>query len=382
MLENPPITMTIIKILLVDDQEELLDITRIFLEKGGDITVDTSTSAMAAIEKLKEIKYDAIVSDYEMPQMDGIEFLKLIKKLGLEKPFIIFTGRSREEIVIEALNSGADFYLQKGSEPKVQFAELRNMIHQAVMRKRIEEALIQSETNYKTLVECTQDSIYMVDKRGRYLFMNTHHKSRLGITGKNCQSFFYEDLHTDEENEHFLDLIRNVIDTSKPRHDEYKKGERWFIRTISPVRNEILDLTIAATVISTEITHTRTLEKTVSNLEEHYKILVEAMQDSIYAVDKECRYLFMNSHHQKRLGITGAYIGSWYGDYHDTAATERFSTHINTVLQTRKPICERYTDNARIFVRTFSPVIDREQNEIKEIVVISIEPQDRIEPGS
>jgi DNA-binding response OmpR family regulator len=176
--------MTIIKILLVDDQPELLDITRIFLEKGGDIAVDTSTSAVTAIDMLREKKYDAIVSDYEMPQMDGIEFLKTIKRMGLEKPFIIFTGRSREEIVIEALNSGADFYLQKGSEPRVQFAELRNMIHQAVMRKRIEEALIQSETNYKTLVECTQDSIYMVDKRGRYLFMNSHHKNRLGISDR------------------------------------------------------------------------------------------------------------------------------------------------------------------------------------------------------
>lgn len=66
--------MTVIKILLVDDQEELLDITRIFLEKGGDIVVETSTSAITAIEMLREHKYDAIVSDYEMPQMDGIEF--------------------------------------------------------------------------------------------------------------------------------------------------------------------------------------------------------------------------------------------------------------------------------------------------------------------
>lgn len=369
--------MTVIKILLVDDQAELLDITRIFLERGGDIVVETSTSAVAAIEMLREHKYDAIVSDYEMPQMDGIEFLKTIKRMGLEKPFIIFTGRSREDIVIEALNSGADFYLQKGSEPKVQFAELRNMIHQAVMRKRIEEALLQSETNYKTLVECTQDSIYMVDKRGKYLFMNSHHKARLGITDKDCHNFYYEDLHSEEESVCFLNLIREVIEESKPLHDEYKKGDRWFVRTISPVRNEILDLTIAATVISTEITHTRTLEKTVCSLEEHYKILVEAMQDSIYAVDPECRYRFMNTHHQKRLGIPGDYIGTSYGDYHDAAATDRFVSHIQKVIDTKKPVCERYTEDARIFIRTYSPVMDPESQKVEEIVIISIEPQER-----
>jgi PAS domain S-box-containing protein len=283
--------MTVIRLLLVDDQEELLDITRLFLEKGGDIKVDTSTSALSAIQMLTSKKYDAIVSDYEMPEMDGIEFLKTIKKMGIEKPFIIFTGRSREEVVIEALNSGADFYLQKGSEPRVQFAELRNMIHQAVMRKRIEEALIQSETNYKTLVECTQDSIYMVDKRGKYLFMNSHHKERLGIMERDFQDYYYADLHSEEETTHFLNLIKEVIEKGTPIHDEYKKGERWFIRTISPVKNEILDLTIAATVISTEITHIKKLEKTVSSLEEHYKIVVEA-----------CRTLFIRWIRKARIG--------------------------------------------------------------------------------
>ena len=373
--------MTNIKILLVDDQEELLDITRIFLEKGGDIQVDTSTSALVAIEMLKEQKYDAIVSDYEMPHMDGIEFLRTITKQGLEKPFIIFTGRSREEVVIEALNSGADFYLQKGSEPKVQFAELRNMIQQAVMRKRVEEALIQSETNYKTLVECTQDSIYMVDKRGRYLFMNSHHKNRLGIAGKDCQNFQYGELHSEDETDRFLALVQTVIRDGVSVHDEYSKDGRWFIRTISPVINEILGVTLAATVISSEITHTRHLEKAVSHLTEHYQILVEAMQDSVYAVDRTCRYLFMNSHHQKRLGIPGDYVGTRYGDYHDEKTTERFSSHVNTVITTKKPLCEKYEENSRIFIRTYSPHIDRETGEVKEIVVLSIEPLDRVEMG-
>ena len=371
--------MAIIKILLVDDQEELLDITRMFLEKGGDIVVDTSTSAISALEMLKKQKYDAIVSDYEMPQMDGIEFLKTIKRIGLEKPFIIFTGRSREEVVIEALNSGADFYLQKGSKPQVQFAELRNMIQQAVMRKRVEEALIQSETNYKTLVECTQDSIYMVDKRGKYLFMNSHHKSRLGIDNKDFNYYYYEDLHTEEETARFLHLIKEVIEEGKPLHDKYQKGNRWFVRTISPVRNKILDLTIAATVISTEVTRTKILEDRVSNLEERYKTILEAMQDSVYVVDPQSRYKYMNSHHQKRLGITGDYIGTEYGEYHDPATTSRFLTHVQKVVETKKPICERYETKTGKIIRTYSPVIDPVNQTVGEIVVISIEPDHRID---
>ena len=60
-------------------------------------------------------------------------------------PFILFTGRGREEVVIEALNSGADFYLQKGGEPVAQFKELEHKVKEAVRRARAENALRENE---------------------------------------------------------------------------------------------------------------------------------------------------------------------------------------------------------------------------------------------
>lgn len=367
-----------ITILLVDDQKVLLDITRLFLEKGGDIIVDTALSAQEALTMLRLKKYDAIVSDYEMPTMDGIEFLKTIKREGMEKPFIIFTGRSREDIVIEALNSGADFYLQKGTDPKVQFAELKNMIQQAVMRKRIEEALLQSETNYRTLVESTEDSIYMVDRNGRYLFMNSHHKNRLGIPDLHDKGVSYDELHSPEESDRFLTLVREVIRTSRPLQDEYQREGRWFIRTMSPVKNAIIELTIAVTVVSTEITKTKQLEQALSRLEAHYRILVESTQDSIYTVDRECRYLYMNSHHKKRLGIqSDDYQGRSYQEYHTREASDRFNQSVMQVFETKESLKERYRTDDRCFVRTFSPVIDEMNGEIMAVVIVSIDSNGR-----
>jgi PAS domain S-box-containing protein len=363
-----------ITILLVDDQKVLLDITRLFLEKGGDIAVDTALSAQEALGLLSQKKYDAIVSDYEMPEMDGIEFLKTIKGQGVEKPFIIFTGRSREEIVIEALNSGADFYLQKGSDPKVQFAELKNMIQQAVLRKRIEEALLQSETNYRTLVESTEDSIYMVDRNGRYLFMNTHHKVRLGISRDAVITMSYDDLHTPDESEHFLNLVREVIRTSSPLQDEYNHDGRWFIRTMSPVKNAIIEMTIAVTVISTEITKTKRLEKALADLDAQYRTVIESTRDSIYTVDRECRYIFMNSHHKKRLGFSDEqYKGRSYHEYHSPEASKRFERSVTQVFETQAEYRDQYTSNGRLFIRTFSPVRDSSSGVITSVVVISIE---------
>jgi CheY-like chemotaxis protein len=101
--------------------------------------VTLSESAKDALQKLEKGHFDVIIADYEMPQMNGIDFLREIKAAGYDIPFIIFTGRGREHVAIEALNLGASFYLQKGGDPKSQFAELRNMIVQAVQKKRAEE---------------------------------------------------------------------------------------------------------------------------------------------------------------------------------------------------------------------------------------------------
>ena len=70
-----------------------------------------------------------------MPVMDGIEFLKKVRMDFKDIPFILFTGRGREEVVIEAINCGADFYLQKGGAPRAQFSELSHKIRQAIRNK-------------------------------------------------------------------------------------------------------------------------------------------------------------------------------------------------------------------------------------------------------
>jgi len=128
-------------VLYVDDELTLLEISKIFLEQDGEFSVDTVSSAPAALALMQTKTYDAIISDYQMPEMDGIAFLKQVRGASNSIPFILFTGRGREEIVIQALNEGADFYLQKGGEPKSQFVELAHKIRSAVSRKKAEEEL-------------------------------------------------------------------------------------------------------------------------------------------------------------------------------------------------------------------------------------------------
>ena len=111
-------------LLYVDDEESLLELAKIFLERTDSFSVTTKISAREGLDALKNGSFDAIISDYAMPGIDGIEFLKMVRAENPTLPFLLFTGKGREEVAIEAIDSGADFYIQKGGEPKAQFAEL------------------------------------------------------------------------------------------------------------------------------------------------------------------------------------------------------------------------------------------------------------------
>jgi DNA-binding response OmpR family regulator len=154
-----------ISVLYVDDEPVLLEIAKIYLERSGQFRVDTVASAPAALEIMKTRSYDAIISDYQIPGMDGIELLKQIRATRPTLPFIIFTGRGREEVIIEALNCGVDYYLQKGGEPKSQFAELSHVITRAVERKRANDTILHLNRLYAVLSRTNRAVIRIRDRK-------------------------------------------------------------------------------------------------------------------------------------------------------------------------------------------------------------------------
>jgi PAS domain S-box-containing protein len=134
-----------IKVLYVDDEESLLELAKVFLEASNEMVLETASNAKRGMEIIHGGAIDVVVSDYQMPEMDGLAFLRALRGSGNDIPFILFTGKGREEVVIQALNEGADSYLQKGGLPRPQFAELAHRIVRAADRRKASIALQQSE---------------------------------------------------------------------------------------------------------------------------------------------------------------------------------------------------------------------------------------------
>ena len=120
------------KVLLVDDDPVLLELSKNFLELFHKITSDTVNSASEALTKLEKDSYDVIVSDYDMPFIDGITFLKTIRNKKISIPFILFTGFIKEEIIQCAIENGANSFIQKTSNPKIHYSELAKQIWEIV----------------------------------------------------------------------------------------------------------------------------------------------------------------------------------------------------------------------------------------------------------
>lgn len=151
-------------VLIVDDEPDLADIAQRFLEMNHFYT-DSAYSADEALEKIRDQPFDIIVSDYQMPGKDGLDLLREVRTLNPTLPFILFTGRSREEVVIQALNEGADSYIQKGGDPKSQFVELAHKIRRAVERRNAAAAIEERNEVLGAILAASPFGIALVKNR-------------------------------------------------------------------------------------------------------------------------------------------------------------------------------------------------------------------------
>ena len=138
----------------VDDDPSIRDISKLMLmDLDSSFDIDNACCVDEAYKKLSTEHYDIIISDYEMPLKNGLEFLKELREQKNDIAFIIFTGRGREDVAVKALNLGADSYINKNGSPETVYCELADAINKTVERKKSRELLAKSESKYHSLVE-------------------------------------------------------------------------------------------------------------------------------------------------------------------------------------------------------------------------------------
>jgi len=233
-----------------------------------------------AIEMLLGYKPEELVGkyrpDFSANKQRAEEQLKEI--LANKKPIreeMSFYRKNGEKVTVEHILTP----IQENGKVKYILGVARDITE----LKKAREELISSEEKYRSLVEFTDDSIYLVDRECRYLFMNGKHLSRLGVSLEEVVGKSYADFHSEEESKEFERLIEEVFKTSEPLQHEHKslRDGRWFLRTLSPVKNKEGE-TIAVTVVSKNIDLLKKVEKEL-------KAKTEELESFIYRVSHDLR---------------------------------------------------------------------------------------------
>ncbi|WP_276274248.1 PAS domain S-box protein [Haloarcula litorea] len=193
-----------IEILHIEDDPSFADLVATFLEREQDaFTVRTETDPRDALAILEAdtCSVDCIVSDYDMPGLDGLAVLERVRETHPEIPFILFTGKGSEEIASEAITAGVTDYLQKAGGTE-QYSVLANRIQNAVGGYRAERYNRGLEA-----IETAQDGISILNEDGYIEYANTACAEILGYTREELIGLHWETFYHDDD----IDAVYDVL---------------------------------------------------------------------------------------------------------------------------------------------------------------------------
>src|SRR4030042_6461999 len=208
-----------IRVLHVDDELGLLKVAKQCLEMQGPFHVDTASSVEEALNKLKEKEYDAIVSDYQMPGKDGLEFLEMLRKNGNTIPFIMLTGKGREEVAVKAWSLGADHYVNKRGDPETVYCELAHCLRSTVEKHFAEAQMKETVRKLQTIYQNAVEGISYVDAEENIVYANKAFADIIGYEQEHVEGMNLRRI-VDDEN-----WARIESETKRRRHGELSRYE-------------------------------------------------------------------------------------------------------------------------------------------------------------
>jgi len=152
--------------------------------------VYSASDGEEGLSAFQRIMPDIVISDIQMPCMDGLEMAAAIKRLSPDTPIIIATAFSDSKFLLKAIATGIDKFLLK----PVQKAALREALIQCARPLDMAKQLRKSEARYRTMMEQASDGIFLSDQEGRYLAVNSRGCEMLGFSREEILQFNIRDL--------------------------------------------------------------------------------------------------------------------------------------------------------------------------------------------
>jgi len=311
-----------LSVLIVDDEPEVSElIARRIKKEASGISITIVENGLKCMEHLESNQVDCILSDYQMPGMDGMKLLETLRSQGNTTPFIFITAQGNEDVARQAFKSGAyDYFTKDGGF--AQFARITNSIFQAVRRHRIEksrlntvEALKKSEERMFKAQEMAHVGNWELDIASGQLYWSDE---MYRIYGREPESFVptfeavKEAMHLDDL-EPFLRAIKAANEERVPLDMDYRlirpDGTVRTVHTLGAVTLDDTGKPLKEAGTLQDITERKRMEETLLNNERFLSDMFTSIQDGISVIDEDLNIIRVNPTIERWFGYAMPIVG-------------------------------------------------------------------------
>lgn len=370
-----------LRILHIDDdifEQELvaINLTRL----ADDLVIEWSESAVLALEKLEEEEYDLIISDYQMPEMNGLEFLGRIRQLGYDIPLIFVTGQGNEKLAAESFREGASDYFTK-EESFAHYDRLLNSIRRVATASIHNREFKLTERKYKKLYEDNIAGVFQTSVEGEMLECNKAFKKILGYD-ENLDLFGFKVADWYWDNSHRSDFLNKIMLHGRVNNYELhlinNKGEDvWLLNNAVLLAKRIIQGTVV------DITQRKLAELAIERSEEQLRRLVElfptaiqihALDGTLINANKAWGELWQADNYQTYFGEYNIYQDSQLAGPGLEQAFEKVKNGetVDTKAFTYDPAISNIKGRKRVLKCRLYPLYDK-HGEVESIVISSID---------
>jgi PAS domain S-box-containing protein len=321
------ITLTengVISILCVDDEPFVLEILENFFKREPGFSVKVSSNATDALGLLNTQQFDTVIADFGLPDMDGINLLRETRAGGFSGLFIIITGKHRAHVAIDALNNGADYYVQKGGGIVNDMEALVDFIKRGVGKIRTERALLESASLYRSIIEHQSDLLCRFLPEGEIRFGNESYANFIGNGYRDSGGSNFISLLPEDEREKVVEQLHNLsplnpeilIEHAIKKLDGLSPPIQWNYRAIFNTDGEIIEYQTAGRLLSEPRTQSsKNVKDAVSAVqttafgtesEDEWKIFtktIDTLENPVFAIDKTGVVIIWNKAMEELTGV-------------------------------------------------------------------------------
>jgi PAS domain S-box-containing protein len=244
-------------------------------------------------------EFDCIVSEYEFPETNGLEFLATVRSQSEEVSFLLFTGSGDEAVASRAISAGVTDYVRKNGTEEGVDALVDRVREVTSTRSDGQPASGYDSAQFERFLQAFPDVVFVIDEDGRYVdVIAVGDQSLLYDDVENLLGRRYHDVVPTETADRFLETIQQALETGDQQRIEYqldvKDGTRWFEARVSPLETEIPQQTVFW--IARDITERK-------RREQEYEQIFNSVNDAICVFDPEDReFVEVNRRYHEMLG--------------------------------------------------------------------------------